>query len=384
MKIKINNYEMKIQELVKKVKNQINNFNGKKRQLRLKDKIDFLDQLATLLNSWIPITNALKIMVYQTESKNVKFIIEIILEDINKWMSLKDSIIKFPSIFKQFDYSIIEMWELTWKIGDSMTIIKEKEEKTKELKSKVLWAFIYPIIIISLSLIMIAVFIIYVIPKITDMYKDAKVNLPKLTKFVIDLSDFMQKNIVYICTTIVCFIVLVYAFKNYKRTKFYYDKYIIRFPIFWKLNKKKILAMFTSSLWTLLKNWVIINKSLEISAWVVSNDYYRKEIEKISTWISSWEDFSKMLWIENIKDKNKNKAFPIEIASVVKIWEQTWKLPELLIKISEKYNKEIDDVVKNLSTAIEPIVIVLVWAIIGTLIMAIMLPFFNMVNVIWN
>jgi type IV pilus assembly protein PilC len=89
-----------------------------------------------------------------------------------------------------------------------------------------------------------------------------------------------------------------------------------------------------------------------------------------------------MLGIENIKNHKKNNIFPIEVASIVKIWEQTWKLPELLIKISEKYNKEIDDVVKNLSTAIEPIIIVLVWAIIWTLIMAIMLPFFNMVNVI--
>lgn len=353
---------------------------GKK--MRTREKIEFLDQLGTLLVSWIPITNSFKIISYQTQNKNLKSIIETILDDINKWLSLKESFSKFPNIFKIFDLSIIEMWELTWKVWDSIEIIKVKEEKTKEIKSKIIWAFVYPMIIVGLSLIMITIFILYVIPKITDMYKDAKVNLPKLTKFVIDLSDFLQANIFYICLSIVWIIFSFYVFKTNKKTKIYFDRYILNMPIFWKLMRKKILAMFTSSLWTLLKNGVIINKSLEISSWVVDNDYYKKEIDKITVWISSWEDFSKMLWIDNIKTSIKNNIFPIELASIVKIWEQTWKLPELLLKISDKYNKEIDIVVKNLSTAIEPIVIVVVWAIIGTLIMAIMLPFFNMVNVI--
>lgn len=368
------------------IKNQLNkwilNFKNKWKKLNTKEKIDFLDQLWTLLNSWIPITNALKIMQYQIENKNIKGIIEKIIDDINRWNSLKESFVRFPSIFKIFDLSIIEMGELTWKVWDSIEVIKIKEEKTKELKSKILGAFIYPMIITSLSIIMITIFILYVIPKITDMYKDAKVNLPKLTQFVIDLSDYLQKNIFYICLSLVWLILLVYIFKTNKKTKIYFDEYILKVPIFWKLLRKKILAMFTSSLWTLLKNWVIINKSLEISSWVVSNDYYQKEIKKILSWISAWEDFSKMLGIENIKNNVRNNVFPIEIASVVKIWEQTWKLPELLLKISEKYNKEIDEVVKNLSTAIEPIIIVFVWAIIWTLIMSIMLPFFNMVNVI--
>lgn len=373
---------MNFLELKNQIKHLYVNYKSKWRRLKIKEKIDFLDQLGTLLNSWIPITNALKIMIYQTENKNVKYIIEIILEDINKWSQLRECFAKFPSVFKIFDLSIIEMWELTWKVWDSIEVIKTKEEKTNELKSKIIGAFIYPMIIIGLSLIMITIFILYVIPKITDMYKDAKVNLPKLTQFVIDLSNFLQKNIFYICLSIGLVIFSIYLFKTNKRTKIYFDRYILNFPIFWKLLRKKILAMFTSSLGTLLKNGVIINKSLEISSGVVSNDYYKKEIKKIIGWISAWEDFSKMLGIENIKNHKKNNIFPIEVASIVKIWEQTWKLPELLIKISEKYNKEIDDVVKNLSTAIEPIIIVLVWAIIWTLIMAIMLPFFNMVNVI--
>ena len=301
---------MKFSELKNRINKLISDYKSKWRKLKTKEKIEFLDQLGTLLNSWIPITNALKIMLYQTENKNIIEIINIISEDINKWNQLKESFARFPSIFKIFDLSIIEMWELTWKVGDSIEVIKVKEEKNKELKSKIIGAFIYPMIIVSLSLVMITIFIIYVIPKITDMYKDAKVNLPKLTQFVIDLSDFLQKDIIYLCLWLIWIILIVYTFKTSKKTKIYFDEYILKTPIFWKLLKKKILAMFTSSLGTLLKNWVIINKSLEISSGVVSNDFYKKEIEKILGWISAWENFSKMLWIDNIKDKSKNNKAP--------------------------------------------------------------------------
>lgn len=353
-----------------------------RKKITTKEKIWFLDQFGVLLNSWIPITNALKIISYQTKSKNLKSMIEIILSDINKWVKLSQSFWKFWLIFKKFDISIIEMWELTWKIWDSINEIKEKEEKSREIKSKVIWAFIYPTIIIFLSISMIIVFIIYVIPKVTDMYKDAQVNLPSLTKFVIDLSDFMQKHISNITLVLLFIFVLVNIFRTNSKTKIYFDRFILKIPIAWNIIKKTILINFTSTLWTLLKNWIIINKSLEITSWVTNNDYYKKEIEKIWAWVSVWEDLSKMLWIENIQSWKDNNLFPIELASIVKIWEQTWKMADLLLKISLKYNKEVDNLVKNLSTAIEPLVIIFVWWIVWTMIMAIMLPFFNMVNVI--
>ena len=241
---------------------------------------------------------------------------------------------------------------------------------------------IYPIVIISLSIIMIWVFMVYVIPKIQKMYADSKVNLPELTQNVIKLSDFTQKNIDKIIIWIIIFTILVYIFKTHKKTKIYWDNFILRIPIFWSLIKKKILAMFASSLWILLKNWVMINKSLSISSRTLENDYYEKKLTEMNSRVSKWIQLSELMWINEIQSWKENFLFPIELASVVKIWEETWNLAELLIKISKKQNKEIDNVVKNIQTAIEPLVIIIIWVIVWTLIMAIMLPFFNMVNVI--
>jgi len=367
-----------IVEFISKIKNS-----GKSHvSISSKDKINLLEQLSNLLNSGIPLINSFKIIMYQTKDKKIKSLIINIIDWLNKWDSLKDIWNKYSNIFNIFDLSIIEMWEVTWKLWDSIETIKIKEEKSNELKSKIIWALIYPIIIIFLSLLMILVFMIYVIPKITDMYKDAKVNLPALTQSVIDTSNFLQANIFEIVFLIIIILFCLIVLRNNPRTKIYFDNFILRIPIFWKLIQKKILSLFTSSLWILLTNWIIITKSLEISSRALSNDYYEKELKNIINSVSRWQNLSYCMWIDEIQSWKENFLFPIELASVIKIWEETWRLPELLTKISIKYNKQIDELVKNMQTAIEPLVIVIVWWVIWTLIMAIMLPFFNMVNVI--
>ena len=350
--------------------------------LSSKDKISLLEQLSNLLNSWIPLMNSFKIIMYQTKDKKLKTFYQNIIKDLNKWDSLKDIFKKYKNIFNIFDISIIEMWELTWKLWDSIETIKTKEEKSKELKSKIIWALIYPMVIVTLSIWMILVFMIYVIPKITDMYKDAKVNLPALTQTVIDISDFLQKNIIAIVIWIIVFIVMFIIFKKHPKTKIYFDRAILHLPIFWPLIQKKILSLFTSSLSILLSSGVIINKSLEISSRALDNDYYEKDLKNVIKNVSMWKTLSSCMWIDEIQTWKENFLYPIELASVVKIWEETWKLAPLLRKISLKYTKQIDELVKWMQTAIEPLVIVIVWWIIWTLIMAIMLPFFNMVNVI--
>ena len=177
---------------------------GKNIKISTKEKISFLDSFSSLLNSGIPITNALKIIIYQTKSKKVKKFIEIIYANTNKWLSLENSFWDFPKIFNSFDISMIHMWEVTWELWNVIETIKLKEEKTKELKSKVIWALIYPMVIMTLATAMIWIFMVFVIPKITDMYKDAKVNLPELTQNVIKLSNFLQEYyyLLILCKTI--------------------------------------------------------------------------------------------------------------------------------------------------------------------------------------
>lgn len=356
--------------------------NKKNVKISSKEKINLLEQLSSLLKSWIPLINCFKIIVYQTKSKKIKEILEEIINKLNKWDNLESAFKNYPNIFWTFDLSLINMWEITGKLWESIENIKIKEEKNKELKSKIVAALIYPSVVISLSITMICIFMIYVIPKIEDMYRDAKVNLPDLTNNVIKASRFLQDNYIYIILLLIIIIFCIHIFKTHNKTKIYWDKFILRIPIFWVLLKKKIIAQFTRNLWTLLKNWVIINKSLDITSISLENDAYEKKIKEINSRVSKWIELSHLMWINEIKNWKENFYFPIELSSVVKIWEETGKMADLLLRLSIKNTKEIDSIVKNVQTTIEPLVIVIVWLVIWTLIMAIMLPFFNMVNVI--
>ncbi len=351
-------------------------------KLSAKEKINLLEQLSNLINSGIPITNAFSIISYQTKDPKIKALVADLLEKINKWIPLRESCAAYSQIFSSFDIAIIEMWEVTWKLGDSIELIKEKEEKNTELKSKIIWALTYPMVVIALSIAMIITFMLFVIPKIQKMYDDAKVNLPGLTEFVINTSVFLQENIVIIWAILALAIVWLSYLKTNPKTKIYFDKYVLELPIFGSLIRKKVLSLFARNLSTLLSSWIIINKALEITKKSLENAYYEKELDNVMIKISNWISLSEAMWIKLLTTWKESEFFPLELSSLVKIWEQTGKLPNLLGKISIRYNKEIDNIVKNLATAIEPIVIVWVWWIVWTMIMAILLPFFNMVNVV--
>lgn len=351
-------------------------------KINQKQKIQFFDSLYNLINSWIPITNSLSILLFQTKNKNIKLLIETISKDISKWKKIEESFKSFPNIFNNFDVYMIKMWEVTWKVAQALETIKDREEKNSELKTKIIWALIYPAIIISLSIAMIIWFMVFVIPRVQKMYQDAKVNLPELTQSVINTSKFLQDNYFLLIVWVIIIIFWIITFKNHKLTKIYFDNWVLRVPLFWPLLRKKILAIFSNTLWTLLQNWIMINEALDITKKSLDNKYYEKRLDEIWTLLSEWIALSDSMWIKKLKDSIEDPYFPLELASIVKIWEQTWKLPSLLVKISVKFNKEIDVIVKWLSTAIEPIVIIVVWIIVWTMVMAILLPFFNMVNVV--
>lgn len=351
-------------------------------KLSQKQKINFFDSLYSLINSWIPITNSLSIMSFQTKDKKVKFLIQTLSKEISKWKKLAEILQWFDKIFSNFDIYMIKMWELTWKLAGSFEIIRDREEKNAELKSKVIWALIYPSIIVTLSISMIAWFMLFVIPRVQKMYADSRVNLPGLTQKVIDTSQFLQDNYGVIVFWLILIFISLVTLKNHPKTKVYADEFILKIPIFWWLIRKKILAIFSSTLWTLLQNGIMINEALEISKKSLDNAYYEKRINEISIELNEWIALSELMWIRELKLWRDDPYFPIELASIIKIWEQTWKMPILLIKISAKFNKEVDVIVKWLSNVIEPVVIIFVGAIVGTMIMAILLPFFNMVNVV--
>lgn len=362
-------------------------------KLTQKQKIFFLDNLSSLINAWIPFIQALDIISFQTKNKKMAGIIDNIRVEISAWENFYKISQKISWMFNTFDNAMIETWEATGQIGKALEVIVRKEEKEYDLNKKIKQALIYPFAIIIVTFSMLTVIMIYVIPKIEWIYKESNVNLPPLTQGVIAISHFFVNNILILWILILCIVFgIAQIYKYNRKFKLIYDRKILDLPIFWELIKKKILVHFSDFLSTLMGSWIMINKALTIIRSAMSNWFYEEMIKNISDEVKLWHPLSSAMWVE-IMDANKttaekkllinkNYAFPIELSTAVKIWEQTWTLSKMLLKTSIRYTKEIDNTVKNLSTMLEPIIIVVIGWIVWVIIMAILLPFLNIANVI--
>lgn len=362
-------------------------------KINQKQKIYFLDNLSSLINAWIPIIQALDIIAFQTKHKKTNSIIKELKKWISEWENLFIIVRKIKWVFNIFDQAMIETWEATGQVGKALEVIVKKEEKEYDLNKKIKQALIYPVAIVIVTLAMLTVIMIYVIPKIEWIYKESNVNLPELTQAVISTSHFFVNNFVFLAIWILSLIFALIQFHKYNKPfKLFLDRKILDIPIFWELIKKRILVQFADFLSTLMGSWIMINKALLIVKNAMSNSFYEKIAQEIIEEVKTWQPLSSAMWVEIMNWNkttqerkiliNKNFAFPIELSTAVKIWEQTWSLSKMLQKTSLRYTKEIDNTVKNLSTMLEPIIIVVIWVVVWTIIMAIMLPFLNIASVI--
>ncbi|NDK19934.1 type II secretion system F family protein [Candidatus Gracilibacteria bacterium] len=361
-----------------------------------KEKILFLDNFGSLINAGIPIVKALQIIYFQSENKRIQEMSAYFKQAIESGQNIIQVCESLPKVFSQFDRAMFEMGEATGKMGQVITLITEREEAQQDLERKIKQALIYPTSILFVAIAMVVTIMTYVVPKIEKIYQDSHVNLPSLTQFIISVSHFLRSEGMYLAVGIVaCIVGFIFALRN-PRFRYEFDRYILLFPIFGSILRKKTLIVFTEFLATLLDAGILINRSLSIVRTGMDNRYYEAEIDAILLDIKSGKTLSSALGGEYIERKIRGEAigkdetafkrrvdcFPIELSMSVKIGEQTGSLARMLEKMAVRYNKDVDATIKGLSSMIEPIIIVGIGGIVGVIIMAIMLPFFNMVNVI--
>lgn len=345
-----------------------------------KELWQFVNKLSTFINSWIDLKWALNIISKQTKSVYFRKVINEIKTSIDYWIWMSESMIQYPKIFDNLTIALIWVWEKTWSLWKILDEMDNRMLESIELKWKVKWALIYPVILLILTISMVTFMMVVIIPKITSSFQETWTELPYLTQIIINISDFIInewiKILLWLFSTIVSFILL-------KRTYiweiiFWYIS--IRLPIFWYIIRQSNIIYFINSFTMLMDSWVLLLDSLKTSSNVVPNIHYRKEIVRIKNEVESWLTMSKSLWLNVEYETNVylNKLFPEEFAYIVNTWEETWTLSESLRKIWRNYNFELKRYIWNLATMLEPIIIVIVWALVWVIVIAIMLPFFNL------
>jgi len=407
-----------------------------------KEMWQFINKLAIFLNSWIDIKWALAILVKQTKNPYLKNIVSEIRQNIDYWISISETMSNYPKVFDNLTVSLIWVWEKTWQLWVILNELDKTLLENIELKSKVKWAMMYPMILLGLTITMVIFMMVFIIPRITESFNKTGTELPKLTQYVINVSHFLwwytkkwedikfnndwsckfydykfEKNNrweviktpikTYFWETqtekwkkmcrvssqwfylLLFIIALVIAMKLFNKTYIWKNvlaRIAIKLPIFGYIVKQSNVIYFIKA-FTLLQNaWVLLLDALKTSSKVVPNLLYKKELIRIKNEVEIWLTISKSLWLNLEYESNvyMNELFSEEFAYVVSTGEETWSLSKSLEKIGKNYTWELKRYIGNMSSMMEPIIIVIVWALVWIIVVAIMLPFFELAKVAKN
>lgn len=351
------------------------------RMLRLtgKDRLFLFDQLSTLVGSGVTVIDALNLVRAQTRNSGMKQLYAEMIHRVNSGMGLAETMRLFPHIFPDMQTALIEAAEKSGNLKLVLEDLVSDMDNHQEFLRKVKGAMFYPVILIALALILVAGMMAFVIPRISSMYAQANVRLPALTRVVITISDFVREQWPLILGSVFGAVLLLsLLFTKTRFGKLLWENLVSLVPVFGTIAKEKNLMIIAANMAMLLKSGVLISEAFAITEKTVGNLHYKRAIAHLSHDVVMGKTISESMGLTNVSDKKfrENKLFPLQFAQLVSIGETTGTISGMLTKIRSNYHKSIDYKLKNISTVIEPLMIFVVAALVGTILMAVMLPFF--------
>ncbi|MFC1613363.1 type II secretion system F family protein [Patescibacteria group bacterium] len=341
-------------------------------RVSIKDLVIFARQLSVLVSASLPLIKALQVLKEQTDNPYFQKIISEIIDDVDGGVKLSKAFAKYPNVFNEFYVSMVESGETSGKLEEVLVYLADQQEKDYDLKSKIKGAMIYPAFIASGLGTVGIVMMVFVVPKLTAILQESGGELPFSTRLLIWMSDTLKNQWwLLIILAIGAFV----GFKMYTRTSFgkrQWDYFKLKMPIFGSLFQKIAIVRFTRGFSTLIVGGVTISKSLEIVAKIVGNEIYRELILETITAVEGGKSIATVF--------EQSKIVPKMVGQLMVMGEETGKLDEIFSKISDFYAREVDNMVSNLVTIIEPLIMVIMGLAVGVLVSAIILPMYQMAS----
>lgn len=334
----------------------------------------FTRQLSTLVNAGMPILRSLETLARQEKNPAFKYVLEQISETIKSGGTFSDGLLQHPKVFDRLYVNMVKAGEAGGVLGTVLDRLSKFMEKAEKIKGKVKAAMTYPLIIMCVAVLIVSALMVFVIPKFQEIFDGLLkgVPLPLLTQGVIGVSNFMKNNIFVTIGLVVGF---VFAFKMVVKTKpgkNALDWCQINVPAFGPLFLKASIGRFTRTLGTLLSSGVPILQALIITRDTSGNVHVAAALNKVHDRVKEGEGVGKPL--------EATKIFPTMVTSMVEVGEETGALPEMLTRIADTYDEEVDNAVTSITSIIEPIMIVMMAFVVGTIVIALFLPLVKIIQ----
>jgi type IV pilus assembly protein PilC len=341
-------------------------------RVKTKDIVIFSRQFSVLVSANVSMVQALKVLVDQTANVSLKMIISEVADEVDAGATLSEALGKRSNVFNNFYVSVVKSGETSGKLDEVLSYLADEMEKDYDMMSKIKGAMIYPAFVLASLFVVGIVMMIFVVPKLTGILTESGAELPITTKILIGTSGFMQK---FWWVLLLIVVILVVSFRWYiKRPqgKRQIDLIKLKLPIFGHLFQLIYLVRFTRSMSTLIVGGVTIDNSLKVTAEIVGNTIYQELIEET---VKEVEDGNS---ISSVFIKNKN--IPKMVSQMLNIGEKTGKMDVILERITNFYGREISNIVANLMTLLEPIIMIVMGIAVGIMVAAVILPMYNLAS----
>ncbi len=360
--------EINIEKTEKKVKEK------RKRQaftrLSLRDRILFIKQLAILMRSGVPLFTSLHMLRKQTRSKTMSRVMDQVILDVENGQYLATALGKFRKVFGELTINIIAVGEISGSLSDNLDHLVLTLKKQQALKRKVVSASVYPIFIIIATLAITIMLTVFFFPKIIPIFKSVNYDLPWTTKFLIFMSDSMRLHGLLISLVAVALIIGIFFLLKIKKVRFLYDKILITTPLIKNLTQTYNAANICRTLGLLLNSGVVVVRSFQITSNTTTNLVYKRALNNIADEILKGEKISYQM------EKKKN-IFPLSMSQMIAVGESTGKLSETFLYLADIYEEEMDDITKNLSTTVEPLLLLFMGVLVGFVAISIITPIYG-------
>lgn len=345
------------------------------KRVKAQEIISFAKNLAVMLDAGLSVSRAISIM--QKQSKNKKFVsvLQGLYDSINKGDTLSKAMENYKDIFSDIFVSMVKAGEESGKLSFSLRVVASQLEKSNQLTKKIKGAMMYPSIIISLMIVMGILLMVYMVPTLTETFRGLNINLPLPTRIVIAISDFLRNNIIINLAAATLVIFGITSFLKTKSGKNMADFVFLHLPVIGTMTKEVNAARTSRTLASLISSGVDIVSALDITAGVLKNHYFKLIIQGATKRVQTGELLSECL-------SKPFNLYPIFVSEMLAVGEETGKVTDMLNNIADFYEAEVDQKTKDLSTIIEPILMIFIGIAVGLFAIAMLLPTYSLVDAI--
>jgi len=339
-----------------------------------KDLMVVTRQLATLVDAGLPLLRGLRVLLRQTKSPALRNALEVMGQSVESGSTFSEALSQHPRVFDNLYVNMVRAGEAGGVLEVVLARLAEFMEKAEKIKNKVRGAMVYPIVVLCAAVGILSFLLTAIIPKFEDIFKDLLEGkkLPGITQFVIGASKAVRGHAVIVVGSVVVLVVVINVWKKTKAGRAVMDNIKLRTPVFGTLIRRSAIARLTRTLGTLLSSGVPVLQALTIVRDTSGNAVIARAIQHVHDSVKEGESMTAPM--------EASKVFPPMVISMVEVGEETGALPDMLIRIADTFDDEVDNAVSGLTSIIEPIMIIFLAVIVGTIVIAMFLPLVTIIQ----